>query len=257
MRCSGWRRSSPSSKATSWSSVALWPCSRRVWNACASRQASWRRPRPRFSGSSSALTAPLSSPTLVVERAEWSSAQDRAAIDAALTAVCETYVALLPQPVADAVSYSLLGGGKRMRGLLLLAAYRAAGGRGDAAPLAATVEVVHAYSLIHDDLPCMDNEDLRRGRPTVHVAFGVASATAAGLAMVPLAVCSAVDAARRLRLPETVTGRIVTELMQASGAGGMIGGQLMDLEAEGTPIALTELERIHVAKTGALIAAAA
>lgn len=194
---------------------------------------------------------------MVVERAEWSSAQDRAAIDAALTAVCETYVALLPQPVADAVSYSLLGGGKRMRGLLLLAAYRAAGGRGDAVPLAATVEVVHAYSLIHDDLPCMDNEDVRRGRPTVHVAFGVAAATAAGLAMVPLAVCSAVDAARRLRLPDPVAGRIVTELMHASGAGGMIGGQLLDLEAEGTPIALTQLERIHVAKTGALIAAAA
>jgi geranylgeranyl pyrophosphate synthase len=193
----------------------------------------------------------------VLERAEWSSADDRAAIDAALIVIGETYVGLLPEPVADAVSYSLLGGGKRMRGLLLLAAYRAAGGRGDAAPLAATVEVVHAYSLIHDDLPCMDNEDLRRGRPTVHVAFGVAAATAAGLTMVPLAVCSALDAARRLRLPAPVAGRIVTELMQASGAGGMIGGQLLDLEAEGRPIVLTELERIHVAKTGALIAAAA
>jgi geranylgeranyl diphosphate synthase, type II len=138
-----------------------------------------------------------------------------------------------------------------------VAAYRAAGGRDDAAALAAAVEIVHAYSLIHDDLPCMDNEDMRRGRPTVHVAFGVTAATAAGLAMVPLAVLHAADAARRLRLPERVVGRIVTELMQASGAGGMIGGQLLDLEGEGQPIGLARLEQIHLAKTGALIAAAA
>ncbi|MDQ3948761.1 MAG: polyprenyl synthetase family protein, partial [Gemmatimonadota bacterium] len=140
---------------------------------------------------------------------------------------------------------------------MLLAAYRAAGGRDDAAPLAAAVEVVHAYSLIHDDLPCMDDEEVRRGRPTVHVAFGVAAATAAGLAMVPLAVACAADAAQRLRLPAPVVGRIVRELMQASGAGGMIGGQLLDLEGEGKPIALAQLERIHLAKTGALIAASA
>jgi geranylgeranyl pyrophosphate synthase len=193
----------------------------------------------------------------VGDRAEWSSADDRAAIDAALAAICASYARPLPPPVGDAVSYSLLGGGKRLRGLLLLAAYRAAGGRDDAVALAAAVEVVHAYSLIHDDLPCMDDEAVRRGRPTVHVAFGVPAATAAGLAMVPLAVVCAADAVRRLRLPAPVLGRIVSELMQASGAGGMIGGQLLDLEGEGKPIALAELERIHLAKTGALIAAAA
>jgi geranylgeranyl diphosphate synthase, type II len=193
----------------------------------------------------------------VADHAEWSSAEDRAAIDAALAAICDGYADRLPPPVGDAVSYSLLGGGKRLRGLLLLAAYRAAGGRDDATPLAAVVEVVHAYSLIHDDLPCMDDEDVRRGRPTVHMAFGVPAATAAGLAMVPLAVICAADAARQLRLPESVTGRIVTELMQASGAGGMIGGQLLDLEGEGKPIALAQLEQVHLAKTGALIAASA
>jgi geranylgeranyl pyrophosphate synthase len=198
-----------------------------------------------------------SSPTWVADRAQWSSAEDRGAIDAALAAICDRYARRLPPPVGDAVSYSLLGGGKRLRGLLMLAAYRAAGGEHDAAPLAAAVELVHAYSLVHDDLPCMDDEDVRRGRPTVHVAFGVHAATAAGLAMVPLAVLSAADAARRLRLPETVTSRIVRELMQASGAGGMIGGQLLDLEAEGKPIALAQLEQIHLAKTGALIAATA
>jgi geranylgeranyl diphosphate synthase, type II len=193
----------------------------------------------------------------VADHAEWSSAEDRAAIDAALAAICGSYAGRLPPPVGDAVSYSLRGGGKRLRGLLLLAAYRAAGGRDDAALLAAVVEVVHAYSLIHDDLPCMDDEDIRRGRPTVHVAFGVQAATAAGLAMVPLAVVSAAAAARGLRLPEPVTGRIVRELMRASGAGGMIGGQLLDLEAEGKPITLDHLEQIHLAKTGALIAASA
>ena len=193
----------------------------------------------------------------MTEIAEWSTAEDRASIDAALDQVCESYRDLLEPPVADAVSYSLRGGGKRVRGLLVLATYRAAGGRGDASPLAAAVEVVHAYSLIHDDLPCMDEEELRRGRPTVHVAFGVAAATAAGLAMVPLAVLCASDASHRLRLSASASGRIVAELMRASGAGGMIGGQLLDLDAEGRGVTLMQLEQIHLAKTGALIAAAA
>jgi geranylgeranyl diphosphate synthase type II len=193
----------------------------------------------------------------VADSAGRSSAEDRAAIDAALVAVCERHVARLPRPVRDAILYALLGGGKRLRGLLLLAAYRAAGGEDDAAPMAATVEVVHAYSLIHDDLPCMDDEGVRRGRPTVHITFGVAAATAAGLAMVPVAVACAADAGRRLRLQASEVGRIVRELMQASGAGGMIGGQLLDLEAEGTLIALGQLQQIHLAKTGALIAASA
>jgi geranylgeranyl pyrophosphate synthase len=193
----------------------------------------------------------------VTDAGDWSTADDRAAIDAALATLCDSYHNVLEPPVADAVDYSLRGGGKRIRGLLLLAAYRAAGGRGDAAPLAAAVEVVHAYSLIHDDLPCMDDEDMRRGRPTVHVVFGVAAATAAGLAMVPLAVLCGADASHRLRLSALASRRIVTELMQASGGGGMIGGQLLDLEAEGRAVTLPQLEQIHLAKTGALIAAAA
>ena len=189
--------------------------------------------------------------------ADWASAADRAAIDDALSAICQTYTARLPLLVGEAVAYSLLGGGKRLRGLLLMAAYRAAGGQDNPAPLAAAVEVVHAYSLIHDDLPCMDDEDVRRGRPTVHVAFGVAAATSAGVAMVPIAVLCAMDAAHLLRLPHAAAGRIVAELMQASGAGGMVGGQLLDLEAEGKSIGLEELERIHLDKTGTLIATSA
>jgi geranylgeranyl diphosphate synthase type II len=193
----------------------------------------------------------------VADVADWGASGDRAAIDDALSAISQTYRVRLPPPIGDAVAYSLLGGGKRLRGLLLMAAYRAAGGQGNPAPLAAAVEVVHAYSLIHDDLPCMDDEDVRRGRPTVHVAFGVGAATTAGVAMVPVAVLCATDAAHALRLPLAASGRIVAELMQASGAGGMVGGQLLDLEAEGRSIGLEELERIHLAKTGSLIAASA
>jgi geranylgeranyl pyrophosphate synthase len=159
--------------------------------------------------------------------------------------------------VAEAIRYSLLGGGKRLRGVLLLATYRAAGGQGDASALAAAVEVVHAYSLVHDDLPCMDDDDVRRGRPTVHRVFGVRTATVAGVAMVPLAARAASRAATTLGLDGLAAGRIVTELMRASGAGGMIGGQLLDLQGEGRPLSLADLERVHRAKTGALIMAAA
>jgi len=182
---------------------------------------------------------------------------DRAEIDRALAGFCERYLQGVPGPVADAIRYSLLGEGKRLRGILFLRAFQAAGGAGDAAALAAAIEVVHAYSLVHDDLPCMDDDDVRRGRPTVHRVHGVAAATAAGLAMVPLAAWSAADAAYELGLSDSEVGAIVRELMIASGAGGMIGGQLLDLEGEAQPLALEDLQRIHRAKTGALITVAA
>ena len=181
----------------------------------------------------------------------------RGAIGRALEDVCDRHLEGVASPVSDVIRYSLLGEGKRMRGILFLCAFEAAGGRGSAAGLAAAIEVVHAYSLIHDDLPCMDDDDMRRGRPTAHRAFGIAPATAAGLAMVPLAACSAAESARAIGLGDEVVAAIVSELMRASGAGGMIGGQLLDLEGEGRPLALAELERIHRAKTGALITAAA
>ena len=157
--------------------------------------------------------------------------------------------------VAAAIRYSLVGGGKRFRGILLLAAYRAAGGAGDATLLAAAVETVHAYSLVHDDLPCMDDDDVRRGRPTVHRKFDTRTATVAGLVMVPLAARTAARAAQSLS--PSNAGRIVRELMVASGAGGMIGGQMLDLDGEGKTLSLAELEQIHSAKTGALVSAAA
>lgn len=184
-------------------------------------------------------------------------AADRGAIGLALSGFCDRYLTDVPSPVSDAIRYSLLSEGKRMRGILLLSAFEAADGEGDASQLAAAVEVVHAYSLVHDDLPCMDDDDVRRGQPTVHKVYGVRAATAAGLAMVPLAARCAADAAGSLGLPDHDVSAIVAELMRASGAGGMIGGQLLDLEGEGRPLELQELERIHRAKTGALITAAA
>jgi geranylgeranyl pyrophosphate synthase len=180
---------------------------------------------------------------------------ERAAVQGALDAFCERWLGDVSPRTAEAIRYSLLGEGKRLRGILLLEAYRACGGTGDAHALAAAVEVVHAYSLVHDDLPCMDDDDVRRGRPTVHRVYGVPVATAAGLAMVPLAARSACEAARALGLSDEETGSVVRDLMVASGAGGMIGGQLLDLEAEGVPLTLEALERVHRLKTGALITA--
>lgn len=180
---------------------------------------------------------------------------ERSAVASALDLLAARAAAALDPRVADAVRYSLLGAGKRLRAILLMAAYRATGGRGDASALGAAVEVVHAYSLVHDDLPCMDDDDVRRGRPTVHRTHGVIAATAAGVAMVPLAAQAAAEAARALGLAERAQGEIVRILMEASGAGGMIGGQLLDLEAEGKALDAAQLERVHRLKTGALIRA--
>jgi len=182
---------------------------------------------------------------------------DRELVESALAACCDDDLTEVSPRVRSAIRYSLLGQGKRFRGLLVLASYRAAGGTGSANGLAAAVEVVHAYSLVHDDLPCMDNDDMRRGRPTVHRAFDVATATAAGVTMVPLAARRAHKASIELGIGAALAGRIVHELMTASGAGGMIGGQLLDLLAEGQRLSLSELERVHRCKTGKLISASA
>ncbi|HEX5831002.1 MAG TPA: polyprenyl synthetase family protein, partial [Gemmatimonadaceae bacterium] len=160
-------------------------------------------------------------------------ASDRERVDAALRGLCDTELGDVAPAVADAIRYSLTGEGKRLRATLVCCAYRAAGGTFDSAGLGGAVEVVHAYSLVHDDLPCMDDDDMRRGRPTVHRVYGVPTATAAGLAMVPLAALMAVRQAASLGLSDAEGAAIVRELMQASGASGMIGGQYLDLAAEG------------------------
>ena len=184
-------------------------------------------------------------------------AADREAVRARLERLCsEDEVLARCGPVGEAIRYSVLGPGKLLRPVLVLAAYRAAGGHDDATPLAAAVEVVHAYSLVHDDLPCMDDDAMRRGRPTTHRAYGACVAAVAGVAMVPLAARWAIDGCAALGLPGATRGAIVRELMRASGAMGMVGGQFLDLEAEGRTLTLGELERIHAGKTGALMRAA-
>lgn len=190
-----------------------------------------------------------------VSAADSAFAADRAAVAAALDRLVVRYLGDDRGPVADAIRYSVAGEGKRLRAILVMEAYRAAGGVGDVTALAAAVEVVHAYSLVHDDLPCMDDDDMRRGRPTVHRVHGVQVATAAGMAMVPLAAQAAADAARELGLSPSARSKVVRTLMRASGAGGMIGGQLLDLEGERLSLSLEQLERIHRLKTGALIEA--
>lgn len=156
---------------------------------------------------------------------------------------------------AEATAYALGSPGKRLRPALLMAVYRELGGAGDAAELATAVEVVHCYSLVHDDLPCMDDDDLRRGRRTTHRQFDVATATEVGYRMLPLAARVLASGAARLGLSGAALGAMGRELFQAAGARGMIGGQVLDLEAEGRAVGHPELEAIHRAKTGALITA--
>lgn len=168
--------------------------------------------------------------------------------------------------VARAVRYALEGGGKRLRPVLCLAAMDAVrGARGQrqagapaaaACRAAAAIELVHTYSLVHDDLPCMDDDALRRGRPTVHLVFDSRTAMLAGFALIPLA-CRTLDrAAADLGIDLPTRRRAVRTLCGGAGASGMVGGQMLDLEAEGRPAAMQQLRRIHAMKTGALFTAA-
>lgn len=151
----------------------------------------------------------------------------------------------VPASLLEAVRYSLFAGGKRLRPALALAAAEVVSGDDAAAlPVACALEMIHTYSLIHDDLPPMDDDDLRRGLPTCHIIYGEATAILAGDALLTMAF----DAAA-----ETGSTAIIQALARAAGAGGMVGGQQMDLEGEGKQLDLAALQRIHGAKTGALI----
>ncbi|KAF1703946.1 polyprenyl synthetase family protein [Pseudoxanthomonas kaohsiungensis] len=166
---------------------------------------------------------------------------------------------LLPDPSLEprrlhaAMRHATLGGGKRMRPLLVYAAGTALGAAEALldAP-AAAVELVHAYSLVHDDLPAMDDDDLRRGQPTVHVAFDEATAILAGDALQTLAF----SALARAEAPAQLRIDWVDALATASGATGMCGGQALDIDATGHTQALAQLQRMHSLKTGALVRAA-
>ncbi len=158
-----------------------------------------------------------------------------------------------PPRLAEAMRYSLLGGGKRLRPILALMAAEACGADpGSALPAACALEMVHTYSLIHDDLPSMDDDDLRRGRPTCHKAFDEATAVLAGDALLTLAF----EVLARDVRPAAAALGCVLALAEGAGPAGMVGGQMADLQAEGrTDVTLGALEAIHRRKTGALLRA--
>lgn len=159
-----------------------------------------------------------------------------------------------PAGLGQAMRYAVLGSGKRLRPLLVLAASEAVEGNGEAALRAAcAVELIHAYSLVHDDLPCMDNDVLRRGQPTVHVRFGEAQALLAGDALQALAFELLTPAAGTV--PPAMQACLCRLLARAAGAAGMAGGQAIDLASVGHALAEPELRHMHQLKTGALLQA--
>jgi len=162
--------------------------------------------------------------------------------------------AIPPERLHEAMRYAVLGGGKRMRPLLVYATGSALGAELEQLdPSACAVEIIHAYSLVHDDLPAMDDDDLRRGQPTCHKAFGEAMAILAGDALQALAFELLAGHSGLTQIDPTCRVRMLQTLAVACGPAGMAGGQAFDLEAVGRELSLSELERMHRYKTGALI----
>ncbi|MBT2290687.1 polyprenyl synthetase family protein [Paenibacillus albidus] len=159
----------------------------------------------------------------------------------------------VPLNLREAMSYSLMAGGKRLRPLFVVAACEALGGRREAAlPVAAAIEMVHTYSLIHDDLPAMDNDDYRRGQLTNHKVYGEATAILAGDALLTHAFYSVVQAARRYGIPADSVLSVVEDLAEMAGPRGMVGGQVADMEGEQGLTDLEQLRYIHLHKTSDL-----
>jgi len=182
-------------------------------------------------------------------------AAKRQLIDAALDAYLPPETAYPPR-IHQAMRYSVFAGGKRLRPLLVLMAAEATGGREEqAVPAACAVELVHTYSLIHDDLPAMDDDDLRRGRPTCHRAFDEATAILAGDALLTYAFWLLSAELPRLGVPAEVALAVIRELGEAAGVRGLIAGQVADLAAEGKRISEEELVYIHRHKTASLFSA--
>lgn len=179
-----------------------------------------------------------------------------ARIEATLDAFVTGELDGIPAAMAATIRGAVLSPGKRIRPLLVLASYEGMGGTSaEVVTLACAAEMVHAYSLVHDDLPCMDNDVLRRGQPTLHVRYGEAAAVVAGAALMPMAIRAVLTAGESMRLSDECVRRLLLTLAEASGAAGMVGGQLLDLRAEGRPVSAERLERIHTGKTAQLIAA--
>lgn len=178
--------------------------------------------------------------------------QYRSLTEQTLNVLCNEY---LPETsrVCQAARYSLLGGGKRVRAVLVLAACELLGGDvGAAAHFAAAVEMLHCYSLIHDDLPCMDNDDFRRGQPSCHKVYGEATALLAGDAL----LTTAFETISKAPLPAQARADAAKALAFGAGARGMVWGQELDLAFENVPADKEQLQQIHQNKTGALINAA-
>lgn len=187
--------------------------------------------------------------------AAWQAAQ-LARVERALN---EWMPAQAPAGLGEVMRYAVQGGGKRLRPLLALAACEAVEGAPQAALRAAcAVELIHAYSLVHDDMPCMDNDVLRRGKPTVHVQFGQAQALLAGDALQALAfeiLTPEPSAAASADMPAAMQAALCRLLARAAGADGMAGGQAIDLASVGLPLTEPELRAMHRRKTGALLLA--
>ena len=182
--------------------------------------------------------------------------KERAALIEGHLAVCS------PKPdgpaarLAESMRYSLMAGGKRLRPILALAACESVGGPLDAAVgFACALEMIHTYSLVHDDLPCMDDDDLRRGRPTNHTVFGEAMAVLAGDGLLTDAFGLIARSAKAARIPAETALETIAELAEACGSSGMVGGQAIDLLAEGSSPTAAELQVLHSKKTGALFIA--
>ena len=184
--------------------------------------------------------------------------KERAALVERALAACVAESAGPAGRLLEAMRYSLMAGGKRLRPVLALASCEAVGGALEAAMgLACAIEMIHTYSLVHDDLPCMDDDDLRRGRPTNHKVYGEAIATLAGDALLTDAFeVLARSASQHRGISAQVVLETVAELADAAGSAGMVGGQVIDLLGEGRPMDVAELEHLHSRKTGALFVAA-
>jgi geranylgeranyl diphosphate synthase, type II len=185
--------------------------------------------------------------------------RERRRVDAALSSLAASMIGPADGRLADPMGYALTSSGKRLRPVLCVAAYRAVIGAGEVPDalyrLSCALEIVHTYSLVHDDLPCMDDDDVRRGRPTVHRVYGVPLATIAGAALLSLAVRVLLEEGQALGLGVERRAELVRELCSAAGADGMVGGQYLDLAGEKRVATAAELEEIHRAKTGALLTA--
>ena len=161
-----------------------------------------------------------------------------------------------PKEIHEAVRYSVFAGGKRLRPILVLAAAEAAGGQvEDALPAAIAIELIHTYSLIHDDLPAMDDDDFRRGRPTCHKVYGEAMAILAGDALLTQAFIALSRESSALGMAAPARLRVINEIAQAAGSKGMVGGQVVDILQEDREVDLPTLLYLHTHKTGALIRA--